>query len=1217
MSEQQDPSQQPLGINSWLEDELYSQYRHDRRTVDAEWAKVFEGNGHSVTNGSAAPEAPKAVNGTQTISAAPSAAAHIPQPPTFEPGPADHLDPLRGAAARLAENMTASLSMPVATSQRVVAVKVIDENRRAINEFRTAHGQSKVSYTHMIAYAIVRAVGSVPSLNHAYAETEGGHFRVVRDHVNIGLAVDVAGKNGSRTLVVPNIKGSQAMDFAQFLAAYDDLVAKARTNKLTVPDFQGTTISLTNPGTVGTTGSTPRLMPGQGAIIATGAIDYPPEYRGVPEPTRVSMGLSKVMMMTCTYDHRVIQGAESGTFLGKVQSLLEGEDSFYETLYASLGMTQAPIHWQSDPAPVAVAPDTDPAKYAGVELLKGAFRSRGHLESTLDPLGMMLPGPHPDLDPARYGLSIWDLDRTYGNVTLRKTIDQFRKIYCGTIGVEYLHIAEPAEREWIRQRFEGAPWKATAAQKQRILRTLIEATGFEMFLDTRFKGHKRFSAEGGESSLAILEEMLADSARSDAAVAIIGMAHRGRLTVLANLAGKRMEQLFSEFDGDIDPDRISGSGDVKYHLGARNEREFDGKKIVVSMAFNPSHLEAVNPVIEGLARAEQDMLGDTNRERVVPIVVHGDAAVVGQGVVAETVNLSQIAGYKTGGTLHLIINNQLGFTADPPESRSSQYCSDIALSIQVPVFHVNGDDPEACLRVTQIACEYRRTFKKDVFIDMVCYRRHGHNEGDDPSFTQPLMYRKIKIQKPISTLYADRLVAEGVVSSDDVSAIRKDLTDRFNKVFDAAHRIKDELEYEEVIEPETLIASSVATSVDLARLHEVVDKITTFPADFNLYPKLKGFIEKRREAMRGAAADWGLAEALAFGTLVLDGKPIRLTGQDSSRGTFTQRHVEYADAENGRHYTPLQHLSPTQARFEVYDSPLSEYATMGFEFGYTTADCSALVLWEGQFGDFVNGAQIMIDQFISTSEAKWGQPNGLVMLLPHGNEGQGPEHTSARIERFLQLCGESNMQVCNCSTPAQYFHLLRRQMLGGADGRGVRKPLILFTPKSILRHPRAISPLADLASGSFREILAEGVADPSAINKVLVCSGKIYYDLLAAREERKANHVAIVRVEQIYPFAADQFAAALGLYPVTAEVVWVQDESRNMGAYRFIADRVAPILKASSRDLHYAGRPESASPAAGSLKRHQYEQAKLIEEAFAPMTLPKPRTRLVRRKRQG
>ncbi|MEO8028908.1 MAG: multifunctional oxoglutarate decarboxylase/oxoglutarate dehydrogenase thiamine pyrophosphate-binding subunit/dihydrolipoyllysine-residue succinyltransferase subunit, partial [Bryobacteraceae bacterium] len=769
-------------------------------------------------------ESPGAANSTHTISAAASAAAYIPQPPTFEPGPADHLVPLRGAAMRLAENMTASLSMPVATSQRMVAVKVIDENRRAINEFRSARGQSKVSYTHLIAYAIVRATETVPSLNHAYAETEGGHFRVVRDEVNIGLAVDVAGKNGARSLVVPNVKGAQAMNFAQFLAAYDDLVNKARTNKLAVPDFQGTTISLTNPGTVGTTGSTPRLMPGQGAIIATGAIDYPPEYRGVPEQIRVSMGLSKVMMMTCTYDHRVIQGAESGTFLGRMQALLEGEDGFYERMFADLGITQAPIHWQSDAAPGAIAADVDPAKYAGVELLKNAYRSRGHLEATLDPLGLNVPKPHPDLDPARFGLSIWDLDRPYGNITLRKTMDQFRKVYCGTVGVEYMHIANPEEREWVRERFEGAAWKASNEQKKRVLQTLIEASGFESFLDTRFKGHKRFSAEGGESSLAILDEMLADSARSGAVHAIIGMAHRGRLTVLANLVGKSMTQLFSEFDGDIDPDKISGSGDVKYHLGARHERDFDGRKMMVSMAFNPSHLEAVNPVIEGLARAEQDLLGDTERERVVPIVVHGDAALVGQGVVAETVNLSQIAGYKTGGTLHLVINNQIGFTAEPPESRTSQYSSDIALTIQVPVFHVNGDDPEACLRVTQIACEYRRKFKKDVFVDMVCYRRHGHNEGDDPSFTQPVMYRKIKAQKPVSVLYADKLVAEGVVSAEDVASIRKQLTDKFNAVFDEAHRIKDELEYEEVVVEDAVLAAPVSTGVEQSRLAEIIEK---------------------------------------------------------------------------------------------------------------------------------------------------------------------------------------------------------------------------------------------------------------------------------------------------------------------------------------------------------------------------------------------------------
>ena len=1199
------PESPTPSINSWLEDELYHEYLHDRQTVDAEWKQVFETNGH------AAP-VEKPANSTAVAVIAPAKTA-----PVTPLAPGDELVPLRGPALRIAENMTASLTMPVATSQRVMPVKVIDENRRVINERRSMSGKSKISYTHIVAWAIVKAVAKVPALNQAYSENGDESFRLTHKNLNLGIAVDVAGKDGARSLKVPSIKGAQAMDFAQFLAAFDDLVARARTNKLIVADFEGTTISLTNPGTVGTMGSTPRLMPGQGAIIATGAIDYPPEYRGVPEDIRTSMGLSKVMTVTCTYDHRVIQGAESGLFLGHLQSLLEGEDGFYDSLFASLGIPMRALRWEPDQAAAPLI-NADPMKQAAVARLIQAWRERGHLVADLDPLGVPRVS-HPDLEPSTHGLTIWDLDRTFhagsfGVMTLRALIDRLRLTYAGKIGVPWMHIDSTEERNWLEQRMEPTlnQWPLEPALKRRVLQDVIGAEGFENFLDTRFKGHKRFGLEGGESAIAIIEEILERAAAASSTEVAIGMAHRGRLVVLCNVAGKSMVQLFAEFDGDIDPDSVEGSGDVKYHLGGTDERTLpSGRKINVTVEFNPSHLEAVNAVVEGYVRAAQDLAKDSQRERIVPLVIHGDAAMAGQGIVAECFNYSQIPGYNTGGTIHLVINNQIGFTTNASAARSSTYCSDVALSVQAPVFHVNGDDPEACVRATQIASDYRQRFHKDVVIDLICYRKNGHNEGDDPSYTQPVMYRKIKAQKPVAANYAERLEHEGVVTPEEVANWHEEQKKRLYAVYDEAQKNKDVVEVQVVSEPATSArVAQPATAVDASTIERVVNAMTTFPADFHLHPKLAGMIGKRKAVLEGATIDWAMAESLAFGSLALEGHAVRLSGQDAGRGTFSQRHAEYHDNESDRVYTPLSELG----RFEVYNSPLSEYGVMGFEFGYSAADLNALVLWEGQYGDFSNGGQIVIDQFISSSESKWNQKSALVLLLPHGQEGGGPEHSSARLERYLQLCGENNMQVVYLSTPAQYFHALRRQLKGTA-----RKPLVIMTPKSLLRHPKVVSWMGEFTDRSvFQPVLADlTVPDPSQVRKILVCSGKIYYELLAARDAKKLTDTAIVRMEQLYPCPEAEFTEVLRKYPAASQVVWVQEEPRNMGAWGFVRGYIQPILDRQGRTIGYAGRPESASPSPGSLKRHNQEQAQLIEEAFAPPTVERKRNkRLIRRRRR-
>jgi 2-oxoglutarate decarboxylase len=1124
--------------------------------------------------------------------------------------PDQELIPIRGGNVRIIENMDASLAVPTATSYRTIPVKLLEENRRIINEHMAAANRPKVSFTHLIAWSLLRALRRFPSLNASYEIVDGAPFRRVKNSIHLGVAVDQERKDGTRTLIVPRIKDADRMSFPEFLNAYDETIRKTRSGSLDPSELQGSTVTLTNPGTVGTVSSLPRLMKGMGAIIATGNIGYPPEFHAWSPAALSSLGLSQVMTISCTYDHRIIQGAESGEFLGKVHDLLVGHDGFYEQIFEDLKISEVPVQWALDQSPAvmgSVPARDDLEKQVGVLKLINMYRVRGHLIARLDPLGDQ-PLYNPELDPANYGLTVWDLDREFvtgglGGMergTLRQIMAILKQTYCRSIGIEYRHIQDSEEKDWIQRRAEPPETRAPlpAPLRREILEFLTAAEVFEKYLHTRFVGHKRFGLEGAETTIPVLARILSDAADEDVQEAVIGMAHRGRLNVLANIIGKPLAHVLSEFEENADPYATQGSGDVKYHLGSAGVfRSTQGREIHVAVGPNPSHLEFVNPVIEGITRAKQARRGDNERQRVIPLLVHGDAAFAGQGVVWETINLSQLHGYRTGGTIHVIINNQIGFTTTPEGARSSPYATDLARSVQAPIFHVNGDDPDAAIRVARLAYAYRQRFKKDVVIDIFCYRRHGHNEGDEPSYTQPVLYRKIAERPSALTLYAERLVHEEVVTQSEIDALREG----WRRKLDAAYETS--LKGDQRFLPDVPLAVSEeelrefqptdATNVGMEMLHHVARGLTTLPPSFRLHPKLSSFMARRRALVHGdAEIDWAFAESLAFGTLVYEGTPVRLSGQDSARGTFSQRHLSLTDLETGEHYVPLQHIDPDQAPFEVFDSALSETAVLGFEFGYSVADPLSLVIWEAQFGDFANGAQVIIDNFIATSESKWSQPCDLVLLLPHGQEGQGPEHSSARLERFLTLCAENNMRVCYPTTAAQYFHMLRRQV---RDAK--RIPLVVLTPKSTLRLPGTFSRAEELAEGAFQAVLDDRVPDKDRVERVLFCSGKIYFELAAERERRKTDRVAIVRLEQLYPYPEWHVADVIGSYSRAEEVCWVQEEPLNMGAWNFLRHRIPQSLPVG-RLVRCSGRPESSSPAPGMLRAHRIEQAALIREAF-------------------
>ena len=1119
--------------------------------------------------------------------------------------------PLKGPAARIVANMDASLAVPTATSVRAVPAQALIENRIAINDHLRRNRGGKVSFTHLIGYAIVRALKALPDMNNAFGEKDGKPVVVQPAHVNFGLAIDLPKPDGTRSLVVPSIKAAEALDFFGFWNAYEEIVRKARGGKLTMDDFVGTTISLTNPGTIGTVHSVPRLMKGQGTIIGAGALEYPAEWQGASAETIARSGISKTLTLTSTYDHRIIQGAASGEFLRIVHRLLLGEDDFYDDIYESLRIPYEPIRWSQD---VSATHDDDLSKTVRVQKLIHAYRVRGHLLADTDPLEYR-QRRHPDLQLSSHGLTIWDLDREFATggfggkpmLTLREILDRLTAAYCRTIGAEFMHIQDPDQREWLQSRLEVPQPRVPRDEQMRILRRLNAAEAFETFLQTKFVGQKRFSLEGGESVIAMLDQILVASAKEQMDEVCIGMPHRGRLNVLANIAGKSYGQIFREFEGSGDPRSTQGSGDVKYHLGTEGTfTSEDGDTTKVYLAANPSHLEAVNPVLEGIVRAKQDRL-DRHGEAftVLPVLLHGDAAFAGQGVVLETLQLSQLRGYRTGGTIHIIVNNQVGFTTAPTSSRSSVYSSDLARTIQAPIFHVNGDDPEAVVRVAQLAYEFRQRFAKDVVIDMVCYRRRGHNEGDDPSMTQPLMYNLIEAKRSVRKLYTEALIGRGDITPADADAAMRDYQTRLEQVF---VETKEALKKHEAGGPAGLERPSAQeqdehtpdradedTAIPTELLEKLGDVWTAWPDHFDVHPKLVKMLENRRRMTREGGVDWAMGELLAFGSLLAEGTPVRLTGQDSRRGTFTQRHAVLIDRLDAEEWTPLLYIG-NQARFWVYDSLLSEFAAVGFEYGYSVERPDALVCWEAQFGDFANGAQTIIDEFISSSEQKWNQRSSVVLLLPHGYEGQGPDHSSARIERYLQLCAQDNMTVAHPSTPASYFHLLRRQAYARP-----RKPLIVFTPKQLLRRKEAQSQVGDFTAGRFEPVLPDRTQpDPAQVTRVIIASGRVIYDLEAYRAKIEDSATAIIRLEQYYPLPAAEIAREVAKYP-DAELVWVQDEPRNQGGWSFLALNLPAelVARGENRPLKVVSRPESAAPSTGSSKVHAAEQEELVTSAFA------------------
>ncbi|OBY32274.1 multifunctional oxoglutarate decarboxylase/oxoglutarate dehydrogenase thiamine pyrophosphate-binding subunit/dihydrolipoyllysine-residue succinyltransferase subunit, partial [Mycolicibacter kumamotonensis] len=1161
----------------------------------------------------AAPPAPAAP-------ATPAKAAKAAKPARSQaPAPADdaELQVLRGAAAAVVKNMSTSLEVPTATSVRAVPAKLMIDNRIVINNQLKRTRGGKISFTHLLGYAIVQAVKQFPNMNRHFAEVDGKPNAVTPAHTNLGLAIDLQGAGGKRSLVVAAIKGAESLRFAQFVAAYEDIVRRARDGKLTAEDFAGVTISLTNPGTIGTVHSVPRLMAGQGAIIGVGAMEYPAEFQGASEQRIAELGVGKLITLTSTYDHRIIQGAESGDFLRTVHEMLLS-DAFWDEIFFELSIPYEPIRWRTD------NPDSIVDKNARVVELIAAYRNRGHLMADVDPLRLDNTRfrSHPDLDVLTHGLTLWDLDREFkveglpgGDFRkLREILSVLRDAYCRHVGVEYTHILEPEQQQWLQERIEVKHIKPTVAQQKYILSKLNAAEAFESFLQTKYVGQKRFSLEGAETVIPMMDAAIDQCAEHGLDEVVIGMPHRGRLNVLANIVGKPYSQIFTEFEGNVNPAEAHGSGDVKYHLGATGVylQMFGDNDIQVSLTANPSHLEAVDPVLEGLVRARQDLLNkgatDSNGQpafSVVPMMLHGDAAFAGQGVVAETLNMALLPGYRVGGTIHIIVNNQIGFTTAPDHSRSSEYCTDVAKMIGAPIFHVNGDDPEACDWVARLAVDFRQKFHKDVVIDMLCYRRRGHNEGDDPSMTNPYMYDVIGTKRGVRKSYTEDLIGRGDISMKEAEDALRDYHGQLERVFNEIRELeKHAAQPSESVESEQQVPRGLNTAVDKAMLARIGDAFMAIPDGFTVHPRVLPVLERRREMAYEGKVDWAFAELLALGSLVAEGKLVRLSGQDTRRGTFSQRHSVIIDHTNGAEFSPLQLLAtapdgtPSGGKFLVYDSPLSEFAAVGFEYGYTVGNPDALVLWEAQFGDFVNGAQSIIDEFISSGEAKWGQLSNVVLLLPHGHEGQGPDHTSGRIERFLQLWAEGSMTIAIPSTPSNYFHLLRRHALDG-----IQRPLIVFTPKSMLRNKAVVSDIKDFTDVKFRSVLEEpnyedGDGDRSNVTRILLTSGKLYYELAARKAKDGRNDVAIVRIEQLAPLPKRRLAATLDRYPNAREFFWVQEEPANQGAWPRFGLELPELLPDKLTGIKRISRRAMSAPSSGSSKVHAVEQQEIIDEAF-------------------
>ena len=1235
------PVSADFGANDWLVEEMYERYQADPTSVEPSWIEFFKTYNPGVAATTSAPKAgtppiPKATQ--QVLTPAPSTLAapvvstpalvtstpiSAPVPVVSTPAPvaapvvstpapaqapikpapvlatpsAATMEPLRGVAGRVVASMEASLTVPTATSVRAIPAKLMIDNRTVItNHLKRTRG-GKVSFTHLIAYAMIKALRAMPEMNAFYGEVDGKPALGKPEHINLGIAIDLAKPDGTRQLLVPSIKGCEALDFGQFWVAYEEIVKKARAGSLTVEDYAGTTVSLTNPGTIGTVHSVPRLVQGQGLIVGVGAMDYPAEFQGASEETLARMAISKVITLTSTYDHRVIQGAQSGDFLRRIHEILLGGENFYDEIFAALRIPYEPIRWASD---FEFSKDEEINKTARVQQLIQAYRTYGHLMADTDPL-KYVQRSHPDLDVVTHGLTLWDLDREFATggfggekfMKLRKILGILRDSYCRSVGVEYMYISNPEERKWIQQHVEVGFTKPDREEQIRILRKLNGAEAFETFLQTKFVGQKRFSLEGGESVIPILDAVISSAAEKSLDEVCIGMPHRGRLNVLANIAGKSYGQIFQEFQGHYKENEVHGSGDVKYHLGTEGVFTAEsGAQTKIYLAANPSHLEAVNPVLEGIVRAKQDKLNVKDLYSVLPILLHGDASFAGQGVNFETLQLSQLKGYRTGGTVHIIVNNQVGFTTSPHAARTSRYSTDVAKTIEAPVFHVNGDDPEACVRVARLAFEYRQTFNKDVVIDMVCYRRRGHNEGDEPSFTQPMMYKLIDAKRSTRTLYTESLIGRGDITPEEAEQLARDYQTQLEEVYASVANYEEEHDpdFQPPIVPN---AEDVPTFISEATVREIAATQLAIPEGFHIHPKMLPQLQKRAESINDGTIDWSTGEMLAFGSLLKQGRPIRLAGQDSRRGTFSNRHAVVVDKENGSDWTPLGSLISDQNQFFVVDSLLSEYAAMGFEYGYSVARPEALVLWEGQFGDFANGAQTVIDEFISSALQKWGERSSVVLLLPHGYEGQGPDHSSARIERFLALAAEKNMTIAQPSTPASYFHLLR---FHAANPK--RRPMVVFTPKSMLRLRAAASSINDFTSGTFLPVIGDVTANNAS--RVIFCSGKIYHDLVAERTKLNDSSTAIVRVERLYPLPVAQMEVEAKKHP-SANLLWVQDEPANQGPWPHVALSTTEVIGGTAVDgrvLRRISRRASASPATGNHHLHEEEAKALMYEAF-------------------
>ncbi len=1139
-------------------------------------------------------------------------------------------EPMRGGAAALARYMQDSLSIPTATSFRTLTVTKLDARRRELKA-----SSRKVSFTHLIAYAIVRAVGDMPVMANHFALLDGKPHRVIDGRVNLGLAVDVEKRDGTRTLMVPVILDAGSLPFDRFLEAYDALVEKARTNKLTADDLAGANITLTNPGGLGTIASVPRLMSGQGTIVATGSIGYPTGLGNIGD----MIGAEKVMTMTSTYDHRVIQGAESGRFLARIEDYLQGEHGFYSQVFAALGVELGPEPPLPAPAAAAASAAAQAAAAgegktapAGEEILQAVqaastfvsrVRSHGHLAAHLDPLGSE-PEGDPGLDPEALGLTpelqaqlpakifqVW-----VPGATLADALPHLRETYCGTIAYEIEHIASHRQRVWLREHIESGAFRhqLTNDECRRLLRRLVKVDALERFMHKAYLGQHQFSIEGLDMTVPMLDELIQLSAAHGGQEVVIGMAHRGRLNVLAHNLGRTYDTIFAEFEGASTLEAVTtipqgGTGDVKYHHGTQGTYKLpDGGTIRVNLESNPSHLEYVSPVVEGATRAAQTSRTgphahqDTNA--AVPIVIHGDASFPAQGVVSETLNLQALDGYQVGGTVHIITNNQVGFTTDPDDARSTRWASDLAKGFDVPIIHVNADDVQACISAVRLAFAFRQEFGHDVLIDLIGYRRFGHNESDEPAYTQPEMYAKIKTKKRVWELWADRLVSEGVVSKEEVDRQAQEVWDNMTllhqrlkaKIAAAAEGESEHTTGEYQLDRSP--SPDVDTAVPVARLRELGMQLLRVPEGFTVHPKLVKQLDRRREALAADAAseaniDWAHAEALAFASLLTESTPLRLTGQDTERGTFSQRHMVLHDAKTGQTVCPIQSLPDALAPMELHNSPLSELACMGFEYGYSQEAPETLVLWEAQFGDFVNSAQVIIDQFITSGLAKWGQTSRLTLLLPHGYEGSGPEHSSARLERFLRAAAEGNIRVASPTTPAQYFHLLRRQARIAKQ-----RPLVVMTPKSLLRLPQAASKIGGMGEGTrFHPVLAEPGVDDQQVTRLVLCTGKIYYDLVGHPERGSHPGLAVARVELLYPFPERQILELMGRYPKLREVLWVQEEPRNMGARAHMFPRLMQIMP---HDIHfgYIGRPERASPGEGYPAAHAAEQNRIVTTAI-------------------